>query len=424
MKNYVYRVYSVERVLWDEAIWDVDYWDFTNNTFVGTWAKEVISQPKFRSVINGGTSELVVRLARDFQDYGEGNDIAHYNKVDLWCYDTDAPNGTKIYSGFIAEYTPTYENGNQYLDVTILPYDAELGTKILQDTSGYTARQYLSEDPSAIMRDVIDQYRATKSGTIQYTASSVDDTGTVVSYTFNSVTIREALDKVIELAPEGWYYRVDPDGEIHFHEQNGSNAVHSLNIAKHIKSIRSSQDMSRLINTVYFVGGTPIGSPQIYQKKETNTSSALYGEWEVKQVDLRVTLDSTAETIMDNILDERSQPRIVFDIEVVDNNNTGSRGYDIESIRPGDTVEVKGLFSEDIDVTRWDTALWDSSFWDAQRNYTLTQPQVITSVDYTPTGARIQATNKLPEVSKRIEDINRNLEAMQFAEIPIRPETL
>lgn len=426
MKQYVYKVYNAGRTNWDDAYFDVDFWNNQEELLVGVWSKEVISEPRFRSVLNGGTSQLNVRLGRNFTSYGEGGDVVHGYKVDVWCYDADAPNGTKIFSGFIAEYAPVYDQGEQYLEVVLLPYDVQLGTKILEDPSGYTARQYLSEDPSDILRDVLDQYRNNKAGRLTYSSDTIDDTGTVVSYTFNAVTIKEALDKIVQLAPEGWYYRVDPDGYIHFHERSElTGADHIVNVGKHITKIKPAQDITKLVNTVYFVGGTPEGSPQIYVKKQDNSSIASYGEWEHKQVDQRVTVDNTAETIAGNILEDRSQPVLIFDIEVVDNNESaGIRGYDIESLRPGDTIQVKGLYNEDFAVTTWDGALFDTAFWDAQREYTLTLPQVITSVEYSPGMARIEATYRLPDVSKRIEDINRNLEAMQFAEIPITPTNI
>lgn len=426
MKQYVYKVYNTGRTLWDEAYFDSDFWDTEEESLAGVWSKEVISEPRFRSVINGGTSQLYVKLGRDFTDYGEGEDIVHGYRVDLWCYDDDNVNGIRIFSGFIAEYAPVYDNGEQYLEVIVLPFDAELGTKLLEDSSGYTARQYLSEDPSDILRDVIDQYRSIKSGRLSYNASSIDNTGTTVSYTFNAVTIKEALDKIVQLAPEGWYYRVDPDGLIHFHQRNPLTAAdHIVNVGKHISKIKPMQEITRMVNNVYFVGGTPSGSAQIFVKNQDATSVGVYGEWDLKQVDQRVTVSSTAETISQNILDDRSQPLLVFDIEITDNNETGGvRGYDIESIQPGETVQVKGLFNESVGVTLWDGALWDVDYFDAQRQYTLTQPQVITAVDYTPYAVRVEATYKLPDVSKRIEDINRNLEAMQFAEIPIVPTSI
>lgn len=426
MKQYVYKVYSTDRTNWDEAFFDVDLWDNKEERLVGVWSKEVISEPRFRSVINGGSSQMNVKLARNFTSYGEGKDIVHGYKVDVWCYDVDEPNGIKIFSGFIAEYAPVYNQGEQYLEVVLFPYDVQLGTKILEDSNGYTARQYLSEDPSDILRDVINQYRDNKGGRLVYSDSTVDSTGTVVSYTFNAVTIKEALDKIIQLAPEGWYYRIDPDGYIHFHQRNElTGADHRVSVGEHITRIRPSQDITKLANAVYFVGGTPAGSSQIYVKKQDNSSISLYGEWEHKQVDLRVTVDDTAERVAGNILEDRSHPALVFDVDIVDNNDPGGLGgYDIESIRPGDTIQIKGLYNEEMGVTTWDGALFDVDYWDAQREYTLTLPQVITSVEYSPGSARIEATYRLPDVSKRIEDINRNLEAMQFAEIPIIPTNI
>lgn len=425
MKQYIYKVYDRTRTNWDEGIWDVSYWDYPPQDIVAVWSKEVISEPRFRQIINGGTSEMTVRLARPFTDFGEGSDVSHNNRVECYCYDDDEPNGVLIYSGKIAEYTPVYNEGEQYVDVLLLPYDTETGVKMLEDSAGNTARQYLSEDPSDILRDVLDQYRNQKSGLLEYDANTVDDTGTVVSYTFNAVMVKEALDKIVQLAPDGWYYRIDPNNKVYFKKRKPESeaADHIVKTGQEIQSLRARQDITRLANTVYFVGGTPAGSPQVYKKASRTGSISSYDEWDTKEVDLRVTVEATADLVMDKILDERDSPQLVFELEILDSNNTNGKGYDIESIRPGNTIQIKGLFEQDIDVTRWDEATWDVSYWDAQRSYTLAQPQLITAVDYSPDMVRVEATHRLPEVSKRIEDINRNLEALELAEIPIKPTT-
>ena len=73
--------------------------------------------------------------------------------------------------------------------------------EIWEDT-GSTTVPYLSKDPSDILREVLDNYQS-QGGRLTYD-SSIETTGTEVSYTFKSTTIYDALKKCLELAPAGW----------------------------------------------------------------------------------------------------------------------------------------------------------------------------------------------------------------------------
>ena len=69
LKRYYYKVYD------------------SSDTYKTTWSDEVISTPTFRNVINGGPGELIIRLARSFDSFGEEVDIDLNNRVDLYVSD-------------------------------------------------------------------------------------------------------------------------------------------------------------------------------------------------------------------------------------------------------------------------------------------------------------------------------------------------
>ena len=215
-KNIVYKIFDTAQTVWDDAIWDMDKWNTGLGILLDTWSREVISEIAFGENINSGASELVVRLARTFIDFGEGVDIEFKNKVEVWVTDIDNSTGIRLFTGYISRYSPVYlSTQSQYVDVTVLPYSVELANYILEDSNGNTTVTYSSQDPSAILKDVIDKYRAL-SGTINYKAGSVDDTGTTVSYIFKNTTIRDALEKIVNLAPDNWYFYFGTDHYIFF----------------------------------------------------------------------------------------------------------------------------------------------------------------------------------------------------------------
>jgi len=384
------------------------------------WGDEIISEPTFRTTINSGPGELRVRLQRDFDAFGEGDDVELNRKIDLYVYDRDEPDGKLIYRGYISGYAPILNKGEQYIEITILGYIADARNRVLKDSNGYTALQYYSEDPSNIFKDIIDKYRA-DGGELKYTASSVDTTNTTVTYTFNVNTVEDALEKTIELAPYEWYFLIAPDSTCYLKERSSS-ADHKLYIGKHISYMSPARRLEDVVNRVYFIGGTPEGEEQLYRVYSSSSSISEWGLREIKKTDQRVTLTSTADTKANRILNDRSAPTIRTVLRVVDNNGEDENmGYDIESINPGDTISIENLKSSQKTLAYWGQATWDSSNWDYEISGLVSDILHVTSVTYHPTYIELEAARRLPEVPKRIEDISRNLDDTITSDLPTKP---
>lgn len=401
-KKYSYKVYYSETDVRD------------------VWGNEVVSVPSFRTSINSGPGELVVKLARRFDAFGEGDDIVLDRKVDVYVYDRDEPQGALLYQGFISSYSPILEGTNEYIEITILGYAVEVGQRILKDGAGNTTIDYTSEDPSDIMRDVIDKYIA-DGGSLTYDATTIDDTSTTVSYRFANYTVKDALDKIIELTPFDWYWRIDPDGKIYLKEQSAT-ADHKIYIGKHVSYMKPERSIEDVRNVVYFVGGTPEGDPQLYRKYTRSASVATYGLREEVLTDSRVTLASTADTKAGRFLDAHESPDTRTTIRILDNNGQNSGiGYDIESIRPGDTISIENLKTSQKQQTLWDQAQWDDSNWDFEINSISSDILNVINVTYNPFILEIEAARALPVVAKRIEDIDRNVNDLSTTDLPVAP---
>ncbi|MHA1842397.1 MAG: hypothetical protein ACTSYW_10525 [Candidatus Heimdallarchaeota archaeon] len=384
------------------------------------WEGEVINEPSFRSAINGGPGEIVIQLARKIDSFGEGDDIVLNRKVDIYVYDRDAPQGRLLYQGFIAGYAPILDGAREYIEVTILGYVVEIGQRILKDGAGNTTIEYYSEDPSNIMKDIIEKYKA-DGGNLDYTDDSIETTGTSVTYKFTCYTIKEALDKLIELTPYDWYWRIDPDGIIYL-KQKSSTADHKLYIGKHIIYMKPQKRIESIRNTLYFVGGTPEGQPQLYRKYTRTSSINTWGLREEKWTDQRVTRTDTADIKAERWLNEREEPEVRTVLRVLDNNGENpDLGYDIESIKPGDTISIENLKSSRKELTLWDQMVWDQSNWDFEVSYITADVLHVISTVYHPDYLEIEAAKALPSVPKRIEDIQRNVDAMTTAELPVKP---
>ena len=321
-----------------------------------------------------------------------------------------------VYYRYVAQGNPAnyYYEGNQGNNIF---YDS--WRQPIMDIwcgDGSTTVAFTGRKPSDIMKGIIDRYRGI-GGKISYTPSSVDDCNTLVSYTFQVATIFDAIKKTLELAPQGWYWYVDVATNIfHFHKKDDT-PNHTLSLETHIKELKPEKRIEDLVNTIYFTGG---GVPALYKKYINADSVSKYGIKMQKYVDNRVIIEATAQTIANSILETKSQPEVRVNIEVVDNNGYSDFGYDIESVKVGDVIAIRNI-SQLVGLNVYDIARWDVAKYDFDLQNLASMNMQVLKIDYTPDSIKLQASSVPPDVAKRIEEINRSLEALQTADNPSIP---
>lgn len=289
----------------------------------------------------------------------------------------------------------------------------------MAETTLQTTIPYLSVDPSDILRNAIDTYN-TNGGLVTYTDQSIDDTSSVVSYTFRTNSILEVVAKCLELSPRDWYWYLDYGTNlVNFHEKSNS-PDHIFSLESHIIDAKFEKRIDDIVNCVYFTGGDTGGGVNLYRKYLKQDSIDRYGLKAVKYSDQRVTLNATAETIANSILEAKSQPELRVTLQILDSNNNQGVGYDIESIKVGDVVAVRNI-TQQVGLSSWDVARWDDAYWDFNI-YNLSSLQMqVRRIEYNNDTATIHASTMAVDINKRIEDINRNLEALQSANNPNAP---
>lgn len=134
--------------------------------------------------------------------------------------------------------------------------------------------------------------------------------------------------------------------------------------------------------------GTPV-----FKRKTNNDSIVAYRRGLSRIQDNRVTVDQSAELLMDNELNRNSEPRYRSKITI-----SGST-YDIRSIRLGDLIGFRNF----------------DNFVDA------VVMQVV-RIDYNGDSVTLQLDTLLPSVPKRLEDIKRNLAQSDVEDNPDAPE--
>lgn len=279
---------------------------------------------------------------------------------------------------------------------------------------GTTTVTFTNTDPSEIITGIIDRY-IEQGGRISYDTDSIDLTGTLTTYTFNTSTTLEGIMKAMELAPAGWYWYVDYGTNLlHFHKKP-TTITHTFALETHIQDMKVEKKIENLVNVIYFTG-----SGTNYWKFRNQSSIDKYGERSMKYVDQKVSNLATAEAIANSILEFRSEVELQTSLTILDSNASQYMGYDIESIRVGDVIAIRNI-SQTVGLSTFDYSKWDEAYWDYNiQNLASVEMQVM-KLSYKEDIMVIDASTLPTDTNKRIEEINRSLEQSQTVNNPATP---
>lgn len=350
--------------------------DDSNDPIVTDSNDEIAAELATTNAIGPGTT---VDLNLDVKVYvfPEGGDI----------------DGTLIFTGYISKYVSKYGRDENTI-VTLFSYGAEMDNYVIED-SGDTRVPKLSKDPSVILKEVLDVFNA-DGGVPSYDqgGTTIDTTGSTVSYTFNVNTVLEVVKKVLELSPTDWFWYYDMAlNNVHLHARP-TEPDHTFVLGKHILDLNLEKYIEDLTNVVYFTGGpSPTSTdPNLFKKYTRPTSISNYRRGLQRVSDNRVTSSTSAGIIADSILDRGENPRYRSSIRIAD------KVYDIESIKLGDLVAFRNF-----------------------GNYVDAVTMQVVRIDYHPDYVQLQLDTLLPSVPKRLEDVKRNLNQSDYAENPDAP---
>ncbi len=412
MKRYKYDVYE------------------NDGTYITTWA-DVISEPTFSKNVNGGLGECRVRLARLADDFGESDDVTFNNQVIIRCFDIDTNDGVIVYNGFISGYIPIISKNDEYIEITLMGYVQELsGVELLDNgsgindspTSGNTTITYTNQEPGDILKDIIDKYNDITGvyGKIDYAVGSIDDTSLSLDYEFKTVSVLEAIDKIVEMCPANWYWYLNEDNEIHLHEFSDT-ADHTFYVGRDIGELKPHKRIENIKNVCY-VTGKEVSGENLFRKYERSSSITNYGRKVAWINDNRLTDSTTMQAFADSILDLQDEPEVRMIVSVVDNNNDEELGRDIESIDPGDTMNILNFLSQK-GYTLWGEAIWDTDVWGYDiSNVTVVNTNII-KIDYSPDEIKMEISSRLPTITRGVNELRRRLDLESTNANPDAPTT-
>jgi PKD repeat protein len=360
---------------------------------------------------NGDTILLQTETANSV---GDGTDVRENLNVEVWAfyggYDTltdengedilddesdpiltqfGAPNGKRVYSGYIADYELMYGETTG-VNVVIVPHATEMSHYVFKDGLDTTVA-YLNTDPVLMAREAMDNY-ASQGGYISYDAATMPLSGESVDYDFKLQTTRETVDKSVDLLPSGYYHFVDPGENKQYLLERGTVADHTFYYEQHITDMRLRKSITQLVNKVYFVGGETNPGVDLFKYYEDTASVTTLRPGLLRESDSRVSLDDSASILSNRKIAEFKDARWRTTVTISD------AVYDIEEIKLGEMVGFKNF------GTTTDTLLLQ-----------------IVGLQRTKHTVTLELDMSLPNEAKRLEDLKKQILNEQIRDIGDSP---
>jgi hypothetical protein len=239
-------------------------------------------------------------------------------------------NTTSVYANGV-RYTSTYSGGSGGGSYTETTGDLHFITKSGTPT---TTATYSSDDPVTEMAsDILLDYNA-RGGYI--TERDFDATGLSITYTFVVATIYDALKKILELCPTGYYSYIDlGTAEIDI-KQVSDTPDFTVVRGRHINELDLGLSIEQVKNYLLLSGGET-GGDNLYRDYKDSESASNYGIRTATKSDNRITIDATADAVGDTFIDENSEEIQETSLLVKDEH------IDISLLTPGKTIGFKNF---------------------------------------------------------------------------------
>lgn len=167
-----------------------------------------------------------------------------------------------------------------------------------------TTTTYSSQDPvTGMMSGILADYNA-RGGYI--TERDFTATGLSLTYMFNMAFIFDALKKVLELSPTGFYSYIDlGTAEIDINQMS-TGPDFTVVKGKDVGSIDLVMSIEQVKNYMLFTGGDTGGGVNLYRQYQDPESNSFYGIRTGVRTDNRVTNTTTADAIGDTFIEDNA----------------------------------------------------------------------------------------------------------------------
>lgn len=228
-----------------------------------------------------------------------------------------------MYQRSFSIYSWTVSSGNDLYFVT-------------SSSNGLTTGSYTSVDPTTGMAEpLMDDYIG-EGGLISYNTADIQATGLSLTYQVNANTVYEALQGILALCPDGFYYYVDMGLNRLIFKQASTTADVVLIKGRHLNDIKIVATTEYVANTVYVIGGTVAGN-NIFTADQNQASIALYGQRIGRHNDSNILDTTTAHAVGASDVAEQKDEQYQTMIQVLD------KTMDITTLKLGMVVGFSGF---------------------------------------------------------------------------------
>lgn len=291
-------------------------------------SKLIMNEPRFVSRVGGGQGELQMELALTMDDFDEGVSIKAMNLVKL--YEADDQNNlspTLLYTGYISQYVPFFNEGAEGVKLTVLGLVSLLALDYYMNGSSFQV--VASADPGQLMKNIIDHFNTVyPAGLLTYSGGNIVDTGVTVNNTFNDQKWLDALRKSYELGSSGRYWTIRENGQVYF-KAKAVTADHRFTIGADASMGEIVKNSEQIVNYYQLRWGAV---PTIANYSDA-TSIATYGRHALVESASEVTNATSADEKGNKKIADYKDPRVQAKLRI---NST----YNIETVKPGNTCAV------------------------------------------------------------------------------------
>ena len=160
-----------------------------------------------------------------------------------------------------------------------------------------------------------------------------------VSYTFKGNTIKEALDKALELLPADWWYRYDFGTNRLSIGPRPTIPSHYATLGNNVVKMKLKRSIEKIINDVFFSGGQVTPDTNLFIRVSDPTSIQQWRRGLAKISDNRVIIDATARLLAGVAIERSNGPQYSGSLTI------GNADFPIEEVKVGELIGFGGYGS-------------------------------------------------------------------------------
>ena len=321
---------------------------YTNaGVFKGVFFDFIFSS--FSNSLNGGLGDLTVTVPRKWDEYNSDSAIVIGYELKIYIADEENTSGIQIYSGEIDSINASVSGGGESVTINCSGYVHQLATDLMEYAGKTIYKKYTTTEISAIIKDMLDNYQARRGDdriTYDVGATTIDSTAKSITLEVFCESPLEAIQHASIEADSDWFWRIGVDNNFYFTDIP-TTPTHLFQMGKDIIEINTNRNIRDTKTSILVTNGLASGDGDVIMQRYTDsTATAEYGRRIERKRDGRYKATAgKADEFANRTLDIFKDPINVVKIRVIDSNLAG--GYDIESIKPGDTCKIINITDND-----------------------------------------------------------------------------